>query len=178
MTTPLAAPDLRAVARSTARRADANRRAFVTLTQSLAVTAVLALLPVLSVALYAQPGTQDWAAVGWSALSAVGLAVLAYLHRTVLDPSRIPSLAPGAALPDHVARGRAALLRTARTVLQGVALTALVALVPILQAALGPDTVATADWRMVGITALQAAGTAVVGYVQRAFGGLPPADTV
>lgn len=74
------------------RAADAANRSLRTILQGAAVVAILAAASAFLDWLNA--GEFSWRTLGVSALTAVLTAVLAYFHRTLLDPSSIPSATP------------------------------------------------------------------------------------
>ena len=77
---------------STLRTADAANRSQRTLIQGGIVVALMALAT--AVLDWLNAGDFSWRTLGISAVTAVLTAVIAYVHRTVLDPSRIPSALP------------------------------------------------------------------------------------
>lgn len=74
------------------RRQDAGNRSWRTILQGAAAVAILAAVTALLD--WLQAGEFSWRTLGISATTAVLTAVLAYLHRTVLDPSGVPSALP------------------------------------------------------------------------------------
>lgn len=77
---------------TTIRTQDAANRSLRTILQGAAVVAVIAAATALLD--WLEAGEFSWRTLGISALTAVLTAVLAYLHRTVLDPSGLPSATP------------------------------------------------------------------------------------
>lgn len=75
-----------------ARTADAANRTWRTTLQGAVVVAILAVATALLD--WLEAGDFSWRTLGIAALTAALTAVLAYLHRTVLDPSGLPSALP------------------------------------------------------------------------------------
>ena len=77
---------------TTQRRQDARNRSLRTVMQGAAVVGILAAATALLD--WLEAGEFSWRTLGVSAITAALGAVLAYLHRTVLDPSGLPSAVP------------------------------------------------------------------------------------
>lgn len=77
---------------------DARNRALRVFLWGLAYTVGTAVVLVLGPAFSSAQGFDDidWAQIAWALVQAVVVAVIAYLGRTVLDPSRIPTPLPPA----------------------------------------------------------------------------------
>lgn len=81
-----------------------------------------------------------------------------------------PEVEPGPGLVSADKRSDAA-SRAGRTAVQGYLFAALVAVVVAVGDAVGAVDASSADWRALGLVAVQAAGTAVVSYLHRLTGG-------
>lgn len=80
------------------RKADAGNRTLRTFLQGLGFTVLAAVVMVVYPVLSGAHGWGDmhWSLLGFSLVQAAGMAVFAYLMRTVLDPSRVPTPLPPA----------------------------------------------------------------------------------
>lgn len=79
-------------------KADARNRAVRTLLNGLGFTALTAIVLVIQPVLTDADGWSDFdlGTIGFAAFQAAGMAVLAYLMRSVLDPSAVPTPLPPA----------------------------------------------------------------------------------
>jgi ABC-type amino acid transport system permease subunit len=77
---------------------DARNRSLRTFLQGLGFTVLAAVVMVLYPIVRGAHGWGDlhWSLIGFALLQSAGMAVFAYLMRTVLDPSRIPTPLPPA----------------------------------------------------------------------------------
>lgn len=79
-------------------KTDAKNRSLRTFLQGLAVAILAAVVMVLLPVFTNAHGWSDfhWSLIGFSLLQTCGMAVFAYLMRTVLDPSKVPTPLPPA----------------------------------------------------------------------------------
>lgn len=73
---------------------DAKNRALRTWLQGLVVTLFTAVAPIIHQAVSGGVENASWKLLGFAVLNAALLALLAYVHRTLIDPSGLPSASP------------------------------------------------------------------------------------